>query len=72
MKNIREEAIRYSLSELARESITPDIDLDAPLPLLEAELVDMVALYNGQESAQEAKRLFIQESLRNGKVELTI
>jgi hypothetical protein len=63
MTDVMLEAVRYSLSELARENITPDVDLSAPLPLLEAELVPMVALYGGKECANEAKRLFIQESL---------
>lgn len=63
MTNVMLEAVRYSLSELARENITPDVDLDAPLPLLEAELVPMVALYGGRECAAEAKRLFIKDSI---------
>jgi hypothetical protein len=60
--NVRHEAVRFSLSELARENITPDIDLDAPTALLESELVDMVSMYNGKEAADEARRLFILES----------
>lgn len=60
--DVFQKAIRYSMSELARENITPDVNLSDPLPLIESELVDMVALYNGQESATEAKRLFILAS----------
>ena len=64
MKDIREESIRYSLSELARENITPDIDFDnTPTPLIEVELVDMLSMYLGQEVAAEAKRLFVNESI---------
>ena len=61
--NIREEAVRFSMSELARENVRPDIDLNAELPLIEAELVPMVSLYRGEWAAEEAKRLFIQASL---------
>ena len=63
MVDVREAAVRFALSELARENITPDVDLDAPLPLVEMELVDMVALYNGRESADEVRRLFVNASL---------
>lgn len=63
MIDVREQAVRFALSELARENITPDVDLDAPLPLIEMELTEMVALYSGRESAEETKRLFVNASL---------
>lgn len=63
MVDIMRESVRFAMSELAREGITPDINWNDPAPLIELELVDMVALYNGREVAQEAKRLFVQDSL---------
>lgn len=61
--DVREKAVRYALSSLACENIMPNININDPLPLLEQELVEMVALYRGQEEAAEVKRQFVIASL---------
>ena len=58
-----EQAVKYALSELAVEAIKPDIDRTASILELESELVEMVALYRGQEVASEVERRFINASI---------